>query len=297
MRRATSGMTDFLEQVAAERRAYAAAARDRRSDEELLAGARANLAARAGSHVSEGDAFSRALAARRNEGRLAVIAEVKRVSPALGPLATDLDPAAQAERYVALGDDGAAAISVLTEPLHWGGSLDDLARVRAAVGVPVLCKDVVVSDYQIVEARAAGADAVLLIAEALDDRELRRFIDRARGLDMGVLVEAHEAAAFERAVRTGAPVVGVNARDLRRPATLDRARIQALHDLARDGQLLVAESGVSSVEDAQRLPARVDAVLVGTALMRADDPAPLIRALASVRRTGERTRTTRLAAR
>lgn len=290
-------MTDFLERVVAERRAYAAAARDRRSERELLADAPPNLAAHAGLHAGPGDTFSRALAARRHEGRLAVIAEVKRVSPALGPLAADLDPAAQAGRYVA-GDDGATAISVLTEPLHWGGSLDDLARVREAVQVPVLCKDVIVSDYQIVEARAAGADAVLLIAEALGGDELHRFIDRARELNMGVLVEAHEPEAFRRAVSSGAAIVGVNARDLRHPANLDVARIHQLHAFVRPEQLLVAESGIGSVEDARSLPARVDAVLVGTALMRAEDPMPLINALACVRRTGERALpTTRVAAR
>lgn len=276
-------MTSFLDQVVAERRADAAAARDQRSASELLAHAVPNLAARAGDVPGQGDAFTRALRLRRREGHLAVIAEVKRVSPAQGILAATADPAALALRYTA-GGAGATAISVLTEPRHWGGSLADLAAVRAAVGVPVLCKDVIVDEHQIVEARAAGADAVLLIAEALTDALLRRFIDRARDLNMGALVEAHEPAAFARAVATGALVVGANARDLRDPAVIDRDRARQLASSVRSDQIFVAESGIASVDDARRLPARVDAVLVGTALMRAADPATLICGLAGVER-------------
>ena len=273
----------FLDRVVAERRADAAAARDRRSMREVLAHAAPNLAARAGS-PGEGDAFTVALRARRRAGRLAVIAEVKRVSPAQGPLAVAVDPATQALRYVAEGERGATAISVLTEPRHWGGSLADLAAVRAAVDVPVLCKDVIVDEHQIAEARAAGADAVLLIAEALTDAELHRFIALARELGMGALVEAHEPAAFGRAVASGAPVVGANARDLREPGEIDRGRARLLAPFVRPEQVFVAESGITSADDARLLPARVDAVLVGTALMRAADPAPLVRALASIER-------------
>ena len=244
-------MTTFLEQVVAERRADAAAARDQRSMSELLAHAVPNLAVRAGARPGEGDAFTRALQMRRREGRLAVIAEVKRVSPALGVLAATVDPAALALRYAA---GGATAISVLTEPRHWGGSLTDLAAVRAAVGVPVLCKDVIVDEHQIVEARAAGADAVLLIAEALTDAELRRLIDRARELNMGALVEAHEPAAFGRAVATGAAVVGANARDLRDPMTIDRGRARQLASFVRSDQIFVAESGIASELAAAGVP-------------------------------------------
>src|SRR5205085_1719958 len=146
---------------------------------------------------AQGDAFTAVLAQRRREGRLAVIAEVKRVSPALGVLDDQIDPAFQALRYAAAG---ASAISVLTEPRHWGGSLQDLASVRRAVMLPVLRKDVIVHEYQLVESRAAGADAVLLIAEALDDALLHSLIDRAMRIGLGVLVEAHEPRAFGRAV-------------------------------------------------------------------------------------------------
>lgn len=297
-------MTDFLEQVIRERRVYVMEARRHVPDIEI--GSRAT-ASRRPDHLLD-------QVLRGHRGSLAVIAEVKRRSPALGVLATDLDPAAQARRYVAAG---ALAISVLTEPQHWGGSLDDLAAVRAAVEVPVLAKDVIVDPYQVYEARAAGADAVLLIAEAIPALELRQVQDGAavrsrpyvsylRGtvdgildehdplremvalaerLGMTALVEAHEVTAFARAVSCGARVVGVNARNLRRPSEIDVGRVRQLHTFVRRDQTLVAESGIGSVDDARLLPARVDAVLVGTALMRADDPAPLIHGIASIRRT------------
>jgi indole-3-glycerol phosphate synthase len=286
-------LTDFLEEVGAERRAYVMETRPRVSEQQLLSNMRENLwsgargaaldALRAG---DTHDAFTSVLVLAKRDGRLAVIAEVKRVSPARGVLGADVDVAVLARAYVAAG---ATAISVVTEPKHWGGSLRDLESVRDAVGVPILYKDVVVSEYQVLEARKAGADAALLIAEALNEDELSRIAGRAAELDMGVLVEAHEGAAFERAVdfvaRAGTRVVGINARNLRRPREIDIDRVAKLHPLARGDQILVAESGIESVEDARRLPTRVDAVLVGTALMRAADPGPLIAGLAAIRRT------------
>ncbi len=281
-------MTDFLEQVVGERRADVARAKGRFPESALLERA----ASRGFKPVLQDgcrDPFTQALFSRQQRGELAVIAEIKRTSPALGELAIDADVRAIARRYEAAG---AAAISVLCEPRHWGGSLEDLSVVREVVGIPVLCKDVIVDEYQIVEAWAAGAHAVLLIAEALDDEQLRHFIGRAADLGIGVLVEAHESAAFERAVRTSAMVIGVNARDLRAPAEIRPERIRLLHHLARPGQLLVAESGIGSVEETRLLPARVDAVLVGTALMRSSDPGVLVRQLGRVRRTGSAARTT-----
>jgi indole-3-glycerol phosphate synthase len=173
---------------------------------------------------------------------------------------------------------------VLTEPRHWGGSVDDLAAVARAVDVPVLYKDVVVDGRQLLEAEVAGASAVLLIAEALDDATLAAFVRRAAELGMTALVEAHEHRAFARAVASGAEVVGVNARNLRLPSELDRERIDALHGLVHVDQLLVAESGIATVADVLALPGRVDAVLVGTALMTAPEPGALVRSLADVRR-------------
>ncbi len=265
-------MTDFLEQVVAERRADMVAARALMSDAQM----RANAAA----SPSRGDSFYQQLRFPRDT--VAVIAEVKRVSPALGILAGHVDPAAQARRYVAAG---ARAVSVLTEPRHWGGSIADLAAVRAAVDVPILAKDVVVDPYQVYEARAAGADAVLLIAEALDDATLKSLVELVERLGMTALVEAHDVLAFGRAVACGTRVVGVNARDLRRPSVIDVGRVRQVQAFARRSQILVAESGISSADDVRLLPARVDAVLVGAALMRADDPAPLIHAIASIKRT------------
>lgn len=268
-------MSDFLEQVIAERRAYVAEARERRPLPLPDLGGDLRLA-------GVGDAFTGDLVHAKNTQRIAVIAEVKRVSPALGRLAAEETPAEiQAQGYVAAG---ATALSVLTEPRHWGGSLEDLVRVRAAVGprVPILCKDIVVDEYQIAEAAEAGASAVLLIAEALSDGELRALKLRASTLGLGVLVEAHEPGAFARAVATGAMVVGVNARDLRRPQEIDPRRVDALHSLVQSHQILVAESGIGSIDDVRRLPARVNAVLVGTALMRSADPGVLIREIAAL---------------
>jgi indole-3-glycerol phosphate synthase len=285
-------MTDFLEQVIAERRADVANAKQRVPEAALSLPPRRSVRLPDSVDVSgehralfanaSARTFAWALEARRNEGHLAVIAEVKRRSPALGALGEAIDVASLARAYMAAG---ATAISVLTEARHWGGSIEDLVAVRDAVDIPVLCKDVIVDEYQLVEARAAGADVALLIAEALDDATLRRLVDRAHGIGLGVLVEAHEPAAFGRAVACGARVVGVNARNLRRPSEIDAGRVRQLHTFAHHDQLLVAESGIGSVDDARLLPARVDAVLVGTALMRTDDPAPLIRGIASIRRT------------
>lgn len=288
-------MTDFLEQVIAERRADVARAKAQVPEEALEV--RTREAAVVGRHSTGypltagrrmGDAFTVAL--RMLHGRLGVIAEVKRRSPALGTLSADADPATLALAYEAAG---ATAVSVLTEPRHWGGSFDDLVAVSQAVRIPVLCKDVIVDEYQIAQACAAGADAVLLIAEALSDDELRRFIVRANTLGMGVLLEAHEPVAFGRAVASGTTVVGVNARNLRRPSEIDVGRVRQLHTFVRNAQILVAESGIASVDDARLLPARVDAVLVGSALMRSDDPMPLIKGIAAIRRSGTRTITVR----
>jgi indole-3-glycerol phosphate synthase len=282
-------MSDFLEQVIAERRADVARAKAEVAEADLVIGAaRRRLVGRLPNGAAQfvergahgGDAFTAAL--RMLHGRRGVIAEVKRRSPAMGTLNADADPATLARGYEAAG---ATAVSVLTEPRHWGGSLEDLVAVSEAVRIPVLCKDVIVDEYQIVQARAAGADAVLLIAEALTDDELRRFVARANALGVGVLLEAHEPVAFGRAVAAGSTVVGVNARNLRRPREIDVGRVRQLHTFARDGQILVAESGIESVDDARLLPARVDAVLVGTALMRSSDPGPLIRAITASRKS------------
>lgn len=264
-------MTTFLDRVVAERRADVAAAR--RLEPRLGAALRDAPPVRP---------FWLALRASSGDGRVAVIAEVKRTSPAAGELADrSFDPRTQALLYAAAG---AAAISVLTEPRHWAGSFEDLRAVRAMVKVPVLCKDVIVDEYQVWQARAAGADAVLLIAEALGDAELEQLIAVVTGLGMEPFVEAHDLIAFGRAVRTKARVVGANARDLRDPSVIDRSRARLLHTFVEAHHIYVAESGIASPADLVELPARVDAVLVGTALMRAADPAGLLRLFTAARR-------------
>jgi len=198
-----------------------------------------------------------------------VIAEVKRRSPSKGDLADIPDPAELAQAYAA---GGAAAISVLTEQRRFGGSLADLRTVRAAVDVPLLRKDFVVTSYQVLEARAAGADLVLLIVAALDDDLLRRLHDQARELGMAVLVEVHDEPETERAVALGAELVGINARNLK---TLDVHQdvFGRLAPLIPDDRVKVAESGIFSREDVQRIVSEgARAVLVGEALVKGGDP-------------------------
>ncbi|MEO9324633.1 indole-3-glycerol phosphate synthase TrpC [Nocardioides sp. C4-1] len=198
-----------------------------------------------------------------------VIAEVKRRSPSKGDLAEIADPAALASAYAA---GGAAAISVLTEERRFGGSLDDLRAVRAAVETPLLRKDFIVESYQLVEARAAGADLALLIVAALDDDTLRRLHDEARELGLTVLVEVHDEAETERAVALGAELVGVNARNLKTLA-VDADTFGRLAPLVPADRVLVAESGISDARDVKRFVSEgARAVLVGEALVKDGDP-------------------------
>jgi indole-3-glycerol phosphate synthase len=206
----------------------------------------------------------------------AVIAEVKRASPSAGAFAVDADPIAQARAYA---DGGAAAISVLTEPRHFHGSLADMEAVRIAVELPVLRKDFLVHPAQVIEARAHGADAVLLITACLDDDELAAMLATAADLGMGALVETHADDELERAVASGAVVIGVNARDLE---TLHVDVASALHRIGRvpDDRVAVLESGVRGrAEVDAALEAGASAILVGEALMRASDPRAALRGL------------------
>ncbi|HTG46527.1 MAG TPA: indole-3-glycerol phosphate synthase TrpC [Actinomycetota bacterium] len=209
-------------------------------------------------------------------GSPSVIAEVKRASPSAGDIARGVDPVAQARAYEAAG---AAAISVLTEPRHFGGSLEDLARVRAAVQVPVLRKDFLIEPSQVLEARAAGADAVLVIASATDDAALLSLLERAAELGMGVLLESHGDADLERALATREEVVGVNARDLESLEVDVPAALARLRRIPAD-RAAVLESGIASRADAAAaVEAGASAILVGEALMRAPDPAAALRRL------------------
>lgn len=209
---------------------------------------------------------------------LQVIAEIKRRSPSAGDLALGIDPVRQAARYV---EGGAAAISVLTEPEFFSGSLDDLRAVRSAVDVPVLRKDFTLHAAQIWEARAAGADAVLLIVAALDDNRLRHLLEIAAAAGVEALVEAHTLAEARRAEAAGASIIGVNNRDLTTFVT-DLATAESIGGEVR-ADVLIAESGVSGVSGAARMAAAgYHAILVGEALVTAADPAGLVSSLRGV---------------
>jgi indole-3-glycerol phosphate synthase len=205
-----------------------------------------------------------------------LIAEVKRASPSRGLLRADLDAAALARAYV---EGGAAAVSVLTEERHFKGSLADLGAVREAVGAPLLRKDFIFDMYQVFEARAYGADALLLIAAILNPGLLTSLIALARSLGLECLVEVHDEPELERALMAGADVVGINNRDLR-TFEVDLATTERLRPLVPPEVTVVAESGVHTRADVQRLAALgVHGVLIGEALVLADDPAAKIREL------------------
>lgn len=201
--------------------------------------------------------------------RVSVIAEVKRSSPSKGPLAAIADPAALAADYE---EGGAHVISVLTERRRFAGSLEDLAAVRAAVDVPILRKDFIVSSYQLWEARAYAADLVLLIVAALEQSALTSLVERVHSLGMTALVEAHDREEAKRAVDAGAQVVGINARNLH-TLEVDRSTFARVVDVVPDHLLKVAESGVRGPYDVlEYARAGADVVLVGEALVTQGSP-------------------------
>ncbi|KRE41291.1 indole-3-glycerol phosphate synthase TrpC [Knoellia sp. Soil729] len=249
----------------------------------IVAGVREDLATRAEQvtlpdlerRVSELPSAIDAEERLRRDG-LSLIAEVKRASPSKGALADIPDPASLARTYA---EAGATAISVLTEQRRFGGSLDDLDAVRAAVSVPVLRKDFMVTDYQLWEARAHGADIILLIVASLTDAELHRMHALAHELGMTALVEVHDEGETQRAVDAGARVIGVNARNLKtleiHPDTFSR-----LVPLIPPGVVTVAESGIRGAEDAAMYAAQgADALLVGETLVRGADRTATVREL------------------
>ncbi|GAB3704593.1 indole-3-glycerol phosphate synthase TrpC [Mariniluteicoccus flavus] len=207
---------------------------------------------------------------------VAVLAEVKRASPSRGALADIPDPAALAALYER---GGAAAVSVLTERRRFGGSLDDLVAVRARVDIPVLRKDFIVDAYQLVEARAAGADLALLIVAALDDAELADLFATATELGLTPLVETHDEAEVERALAVGADVIGVNNRNLK-TLDVDRARFGRIAATVPDTCIRIAESGITGPDDVAEVVAQgADVVLVGEALVVGHDPAAAVAAM------------------
>lgn len=212
---------------------------------------------------------------------VSVIAEVKRRSPSKGDLAEIPDPAVLAADYEA---GGAAAISVLTERRRFGGSLEDLRSVRERVAVPVLRKDFIVTSYQLLEARAAGADLVLLIVAALSQAELTALHEEARSLGLTPLVEVHDGREVARAVEAGAGLIGVNARDLR-TLDVDPGTLARVAPAIPGGVVTVAESGIRGPEDVAAAAAcGADVVLVGEALVRGDDPRSAVAALVAAGR-------------
>lgn len=211
---------------------------------------------------------------------ISLIAEMKRASPSKGPIRPD---ATVTDIVRAYESAGASACSVLTEPHWFGGSLDDLVEARAACDLPLLRKDFIVDPYQLAEARLAGANAVLLIVAALDPAELTSLQDQAGEIGLDCLVEVHDEDEMETALECGAEIIGVNNRNLQ---TLDVDPDTALRLLADApaGTIVVAESGITSNADVQRLEdAGVDAILVGEALMREEDPAAAVHALLGTR--------------
>lgn len=244
--------------------------------DDIIAGVRADLAKReAAVPLSELKELARQQPQARNtqvighEDAVAIIAEVKRSSPSKGQLAPIESAADLAIQYE---QGGASVISVLTEERRFNGSLADLVAVRAAVDVPVLRKDFIVSPYQIWEARAHGADLVLLIVAALDQEVLTSFIERVESLGMSALVEAHDEVEIERALAAGAKCIGVNARNLK-TLEVDRSIFARLASLIPPGVARIAESGVRGPHDVMDYArAGADAVLVGEALSTAPDP-------------------------
>ena len=255
-----------LDEIVAHKRVEVAAARGRRPLAELTAACRDLPPARefAGALRPSGPA------------RVRLIAEVKRASPSKGVLAAGLDPVAQARRYAGAG---AAAVSVLTDLKYFGGSLDDLVAVRGAIAAPVLRKEFIVDEYQLWEARAAGADAVLLIVAALDPAALRDLFHACKGVGVSALVETHTAEELDQALGLGAPVIGVNNRNLHTLETSLDASVALLPRIP-PRTVAVSESGIHRRADVERVVAAgAHAVLVGEALVRADDVGATVREL------------------
>ncbi|MCD6361071.1 MAG: indole-3-glycerol phosphate synthase TrpC [Armatimonadetes bacterium] len=224
----------------------------------------------------------RDFAAALRRDHVGIIAEIKSASPSAGVIRErDFDPARIAVEYE---EAGAAALSVLTDEKYFHGHMDHLTQAREATSLPVLCKDFIYRRYQIYRARAAGADALLLIVAALDPTDLSILVDEARSLDMTPLVEVHDLRELALAPAAGAQVVGVNNRDLTTFA-VDPATTERIAPAVPADCVLVGESGIYTRDDVERLAAAgVDAVLVGTALMRADAPGEVLAQLVGVPR-------------
>jgi indole-3-glycerol phosphate synthase len=260
-------MSDILDKIVAVKREEIAAAKSRKSLELVRADAESRVLTRD---------FVGALRAKIAAGKPAVIAEVKKASPSKGVLREEFIPADIAQSYA---EFGAACLSVLTDVQFFQGSVDYLKQARASCQLPVLRKDFMIEAYQIYESRCMGADAILLIAACLDDAQMRDFEAIARGLDMAVLVEVHDAHELERALQLKTPLIGINNRNLKTfEVSLDTTL--ALRAQVPADRVLVTESGIHTREDVLRMGAAgVNAFLVGEAFMRAPEPGQALAAL------------------
>jgi indole-3-glycerol phosphate synthase len=260
-------MSDILDKIVAVKHQEVAAAKKRKSFELVRADAESRVLTRD---------FVGALRAKIAAGKPAVIAEIKKASPSKGVIRADFIPADIAQSYA---EYGAACLSVLTDVQFFQGEVDYLKQARASCQLPVLRKDFMVDAYQIYESRACGADCILLIAACLDDAQMKDFEAIARRLDMAVLVEVHDQAELERALKLKTPLVGINNRNLQTfEVSLDTTL--ALRKQVPADRLLVTESGIHTRDDVLRMGAAgVNAFLVGEAFMRAPEPGEALAAL------------------
>ena len=253
-------MSDILNQIVAVKREEIAAAMKKLPLEAVRADAESRVLTRD---------FEGALRRKIAAGEAAVIAEIKKASPSKGVLRADFVPADIAQSYA---EHGAACLSVLTDRQFFQGSVDYLKQARASCDLPVLRKDFMVDAYQVYESRAMGADCILLIAACLDDAQMADLEAVARGLDMAVLVEVHDGAELQRALKLKTPLVGINNRNLRSFEVSLDTTLGLLPEVPAD-RLLVTESGILAPDDVKRMrEAGVHAFLVGEAFMRAEDP-------------------------
>lgn len=257
-------MADILEKIMSRKREEIAAARLARPEAELRA------------RLADAPACRDFVGALRRPGRMRVIAEVKKASPSAGVIRADFDPVKIARAYAEAGAD---CLSVLTDEHFFQGHLDYLVAVREAVGLPVLRKDFLLDTYQVLEARAAGADCVLLIAECLDDCRMRELYFTARELGMDVLIELYDPENLDRVLKLEPDLVGVNNRDLRSFVT-DLEHSIGLSQRVPEGTVFVSESGIRTHHDVERLlGAGIRAILVGESLMRSPDVGEALRQL------------------
>jgi indole-3-glycerol phosphate synthase len=253
-------MSDILDKIVAVKREEVAAALAKKS----LAMVRADAESRVLTRDFEG-----ALRAKIAAGQAAVIAEIKKASPSKGVLRQEFIPADIAQSYA---EHGAACLSVLTDKQFFQGSVDFLKQARASCDLPVLRKDFLIDVYQVYEARAMGADAILLIAACLDDAQMGEMEAVARSLDMAVLVEVHDRAELDRALKLKTRLVGINNRNLKTFEVSLQTTLDMLPSVPAD-RLLITESGILSADDVKRMrEAHVNAFLVGEAFMRAAEP-------------------------